>query len=51
MWHYKNLINYIDCLMDLLWLGVSGALVKGNLKPEVGIQLCNAMYELEEERK
>jgi hypothetical protein len=37
-------------LMDLPWLGVCvcvcvcGALVRRKMKPEVGIQLCNAMY-------
>jgi hypothetical protein len=37
----RNLINYIISidLMDLLWLGVCGVLVRSELKLEVGILL------------
>jgi len=56
---FKGLINIIDSLMDLHLLRVCvcvcvcvrcGALVK-KMKPEVGIQLCKAMYELARESK
>jgi hypothetical protein len=35
-------MNFIDYLMDLLWLGVCCALVRSKQEPEVGIYLCNA---------
>ena len=36
------MMNYIDLLDGLTWLGVCGALVRSKQEPEVSIYLCNA---------